>query len=552
MAWPPALTSLVQLKINGQGWGSVENLPLANYAIGVPHPQNFFGYDPLTEQAPADPAEWPSSENPLYYYIDNSDGNATDTNNTYGYPDKPRLTVPEGAFTAGTVTKVGGGGAEYTIGGDGRWELTYTGSSSNPCFFVGFGASDPVFNRELRLIGCSHLIIDGIKCNRPQGANITVHGSQYWEFLTVRNNTFVGDESDNSGSVISCDGGAQQATKPKGMVVYNNSISNYGENTMTAGENDIHAFKPTQNVTDIWYIGNVATNLGGDCIQVGSANTPILDRVERVYIARNDMSNTLENAVDIKSCSDIIISQNTIYDFNRVNTGTADTEVAVIIHDDPDWVTCVANKISASGLGIQCTGGTNIHTVCNEIYDITPVGTYDSETAFGSGVCIHMRGGTNGYHVNNTMYDYSKGFQFGGTIAAQLYNNIFSSRNRPDGYEVMHANANGYLSSDEDYNLFYNPVNSTEMWRAGTSETLAEYQSSTSQEANAKTTDPEFSSPPSDFSIGASSGALDSGTVSQMYSDFEARYGSDIAFDIKELARPQGASWDIGANERAA
>jgi len=73
--------------------------------LGIPAPS--FGLD---EVAPAAPAAWPGNEAAGYYYIDRTHPNATDSSNQYGYPDKPRATIPNYAtFPAGTYIEVHGG-----------------------------------------------------------------------------------------------------------------------------------------------------------------------------------------------------------------------------------------------------------------------------------------------------------------------------------------------------------------------------------------------------------------------------------------------------------
>ena len=67
--------------------------------IGIPAPS--FG---IEEIAPASPAAWPATAAPGYYYIDNRHPNATDTDNPYGYPNRPRQSVPMWKFMAAIIT----------------------------------------------------------------------------------------------------------------------------------------------------------------------------------------------------------------------------------------------------------------------------------------------------------------------------------------------------------------------------------------------------------------------------------------------------------------
>jgi len=105
---------------------------------GIPDPSAYFnGFDPINTLAPTVNADgtcercanWPSSENPGCYFIDNSDPNATDSDNPYGYPDRPRLTIPEISYSAGDFVYINGG--MYSSKGD-RFNWGGVGSASSP------------------------------------------------------------------------------------------------------------------------------------------------------------------------------------------------------------------------------------------------------------------------------------------------------------------------------------------------------------------------------------------------------------------------------------
>jgi len=518
------------------------------YAIGVPHPSYYYGYDPITEVIPSDPTEWATDEeHPLFYYINNETGNDANGNGT---PTSPRLTIPQDMdHPAGTVIVVEATATTYVTGGDGRWQMYMKGNRTKKCWIVGRNGL-PKLDDEFRMISCYHTIVDGFEWTKTGNAHYQVHDSAYSEYLTLRNCKSVsGTGAALSGALHAC-AGSSNLLKSKGLVIWNCEMSNYGENLATSIENDIHAFKPHQNYTDIWMLDCVSTNLGGDCVQVGGANTPVANRCERVYIAKNDFSNTLENAVDIKSARDIVISQNEMYNFNRAGTsGGLDVATPVIIHDDPVNVWCLANTAHNIANGLMCTGGDGVHFLGNVLYDIDPVMAYDPDNAYGIGHAFNMRATTNGTIAYNTVYDYSGGFAGAGAQDIDIRANIFHTRNRVDGHEFNFANINDYAGGTSDNNVFYPVINAASFRRYTTEETLAQYQVSTSQEANAITVDPLLNAPlTQDFRLQTGSPAIDAGgTKPDAIADFLTLYG--IGIDVDYQNDPRGTVGNIGAIE---
>lgn len=75
---------------------------------GIPEPS--FGID---EPRPGHPPEWPAAERLGFYYVDITHPNATGSNNDFGYPDRPRSSLPTGIgilpavpMSRSTVTRI--------------------------------------------------------------------------------------------------------------------------------------------------------------------------------------------------------------------------------------------------------------------------------------------------------------------------------------------------------------------------------------------------------------------------------------------------------------
>ncbi len=301
-------------------------------------------------------------------------------------------------------------------------------------------------------------------------------------------------------------------------------------------------------------VNNECYNLGGDCIQVGDANSSFELRPGFVYITGNLMYNTLENCVDIKAADDIIISANTCHTFNRAlsNNNSGNSDTAMVIHNGATNVWVLNNVMYDVGTGITNTGGINVNMLGNLIYNVNPVGDYDPATAYGNGQCLHARGASSGVMAFNTCVRYAKGINFGGDIPHLVYGNIFSERNRADGYEIQLANSSSYLSfTGMDFNLFYSDVYASQFKRGGSEEGLAAWSVSTEFETEALTVDPEFNNSSANiFTLLSSSPAIEATDIElQIYADFQLLYDLDIRSDINGVKRPANDGWSRGAYE---
>ncbi len=555
----PALQDITVYPHGGETKGS---WILGAYAPGVPHPAFSYGYNNLSVQRPPDPSEWPAAVDASgeFYYVDSQHPSATDDSNPQGYPNQPRLTIPEGVFPAGAVVIVIGGAGYpvYTVGGDSRWTLTMPGTAANKCFFVGEGPQRPEIDKNVRITGSSHFITYGFKTSSKFEVWGPGAAADISSYITIRDWQFEATGTSLDPGPIAAQG-YDAANKSTYFTVFGCDFRAYGDDGPLASENDRHAFKPEQDFNHIWYLGNTGTDLSGDCIQVGSAGTPEANRCQYVFIARNIMFDTMENAVDIKRAQYVIISTNLMYTFHRDNTNAQDTYAAIVVHDDPDHIYIINNLIYDTGFGMEISGSTNTAIVGNIIYNTRTINEagYNGDSAFGDTAAIQYRGNTGtGYVVHNTCYNFSKGVQFAADLTVTCVNNIITGRNRADGHSMMWANNGDADSGTYDYNTYYEPTHSVSFDRGITTYTFAQWQA-LGFEANGQNQDPRLvDAANNDFNLLSDSPCRDSGVAINLYSEFLSTFstletgGYSIRIDIDRNNNIRGLT--RGALEYAA
>lgn len=112
--------------------------------LGIPAPS--FG---INEVAPATPNPWTVST-AGFYYVDATKAAATDTNNAYGTPTKPRLTIPT-VVPAGAVIELHG---TYDTSHASPSTITVQGTSAKPVYIRGVSAaSRPLVRRSWEVTG---------------------------------------------------------------------------------------------------------------------------------------------------------------------------------------------------------------------------------------------------------------------------------------------------------------------------------------------------------------------------------------------------------------
>src|SRR3990172_7902627 len=306
--------------------------------LGIPAPP--IDTDVVT---PSRPGNWPTTEATGFYYIDNTHGSATDTANTYGYPNRPRLTIPT-TFAAGSYVEWHGGpytGTTLTI--------TVNGTAESPVWITGLAAAtDPDIRRMLVIAG-QHARIEYLD-SYSNTARFTIgNGADY---ILVRHSKFHSDGTTRTGGCFNVSGTSTNFATNN--VAYNNEIYEYGDDSPSS-TTDSQGVRINTFVDGLWLIDNHVHNNGADAVILGQATYPQTNRPRNIYIGRNHFHDDRENAIDIKGASDIIISQNTMHGYGA--TATSNGEVIRV--NDEGWQNNVAIIFNTIYDGDGCVNPAN-------------------------------------------------------------------------------------------------------------------------------------------------------------------------------------------------
>jgi hypothetical protein len=437
---------------------------------GVPTP--IWGkIDPITVVPPQQPSKWPLAEAAKFYYIDNTSPYATDTNNTYGYPNKPRKTIPEISYAAGSYIEIHGGPYD----GGGQIIFTANGTELSPVWVRGVGTQKALIRGEMISKG-SYLFIENLAFDTDKKTlGLRTHSSSTLHHVSIRRCEFIGSGRNvGNGAAIAVYGSADKRFSD--LVLYNNLIHDFGDK-YAATENDYHGILVETNADRVWVLNNEIYNMGGDSIQVGIATTADTNRVNNIYVGNNTFHSDRENAVDIKEANNIVVSTNHLYDYHPVDSSDG---TIVIIHNDSKNIKVLNNRIHSGTWGVVTTGALDTWISGNTIYDIhhsTENSNWTSGSLYADGAAIHFRGTSTGGVVNNIFYDYDIGIQLAsGVKGYSLLSNYFDGTSQPMGGDLVFINATMSMNSKVDYNIFVSNTQNNKILIGGIAYSLGGYQ----------------------------------------------------------------------------
>ncbi|HVE81755.1 MAG TPA: right-handed parallel beta-helix repeat-containing protein, partial [Myxococcales bacterium] len=170
-----------------------------------------------------------------------------------------------------------------------------------------------------------------------------------------------------------------------GATIENNQIHDFWRD----GE-DAHGVLVQWTSRDITIRGNDIHHNSGDSVQcIGPETYADAAPASGVLIEKNDLHDGVENAVDIKTCSGVMVRGNRMHGFRMAPSGQGAKGDAVVIHMSASDVTVEDNEIYDSGRGLSL-GGNRIGPMPagvvirhNRIHDIVIDGGTD-----GVGMCV--------------------------------------------------------------------------------------------------------------------------------------------------------------------
>jgi len=534
--------------------------------IGIPDPGMWGTTHPIDTANPTQPAGWPSVEVSGYYYIDNLDVNATDVDNIYGYPNKPRVTVPNSGLSAGS--KVFIKHCSYLT-----WFNNVSGTAENPNWIIGVdgGIIQPQsVGTYLGFSNSDYWIVDGITFDGTNTSNVSgslafnINGGS--DYVTIRNSIVqdmpVADFSEARGTAAWFSGltyvgpSLSYLANISNVVLYNLNISNNAGGQFLDYESGRHAIlsagykynEITYGVDSLWILDSTLQNNPEDGVQLGlSALGSDQTKCRNIYIGGNTIINNGENAIDLKASSNIVVSENVFSGYVKTEYragATSGSDGSVGVENDDgggplnDW--WIFNEFSNSRCGIrnQSSGG-NHYIIGNLFYDLNkaPDDTEPTSTGYNSGVAYwQSSSGSSTHIVNNTIYDVHGGIYFGNVGDAYVKGNIVSDIvDRTLGYPIA---INNFTSSELTANIYYDKDGTVrrDLNALGITDQID--------------IDPLFIDPSignyrlQDLSPGV--GAL---TIPNEYALFNSLFSKNIAFDIEHRIRSEISNISIGAYE---
>jgi hypothetical protein len=382
----------------------------------------------------------------------------------------------------------------------------------------------------VEFIGSYYIIeyMDGAWSNSSGNGKLNFGG----DHGVVRHGDFRGDTNDGIGGVNAF--GSY-------MVIYDCYIHHSG-NVNAIYDQDNHG--TTAAGDHLWIVYNHYHANSGDGIQLnGDSNSSI----QYAYIGGNISHGNKQTGMWTKKATDVIFSQNTVYGHRMSSSSMGD---GMGMQYAPEYVWFIFNTIYDNECGIRLASdsggaGTHHYIIGNLIYNIHKKSSpYDINNSWET-AAIAVWGSTYTEVVNNTIWDVDAGINSPRDRGAlNIVNNILGSPTISGANTIWYYVSALKNSSTGSNNLF--GLNSR--IKIGSSSTYSYDQ--VGWPNGLQSGSPGFiDQVGGNYNIAVDSPAKDAGVLYQVYSVYQQRYGIDIAKDIAQRPRPQGAGWDIGAYE---
>lgn len=505
--------------------------------VGIPDPP--FG---VTETAPAEPASWTGTTSATagYWYICPTCAGATDSGNTYGHPNTPRVTVPTSfAPTSGAcyVRLKGIFTPSRTI--------TFAGTESTPCWMRGTSGDRPEIRQEW-FIGGTYVIMEHLYFS-VENSSATVAGRLFMgnaatdDHLVIRHS-----ESQAQGNIRKL--GGIYVLSGEYNVAWNNHVHHLGDPD-DDGDQDAHCMVAGGNGTAnnqqyAWIVYNEMNNCSGDGLQINSGNgAGANDSAHHLYIGGNHAHDNKQAGLWVKTARDLIFSSNIVHGHHASSSSVGQCLGGQYGSQRAWWINNTVYDcdhgilfVSISGIG----NGTHSYVVGNVIYDMTDR-------------CIAYWPDTyaNRFIVGNTCVGMPDGIKIEGNVGyAKIIGNLVMNASADeidvDGNVATHG------STEAHHNLLQGTLSIK--WSSSTYTSIAAWQAATVHGDDSINADPLLTNVAGkNFTLTASSPAIDAGVTDPggVVATFNSLYSLNISQAIGGTVRPQGTTWDLGAYEYA-
>jgi hypothetical protein len=301
--------------------------------IGIPKP-GWGKLDPINTLPPQPPSSWPGAQAPGHYYVDSLHPAASDTNNSFGYPNRPRLTVPV-VLTAGSYVAISRLNVNTAVNAQ--------GTEDAPVWIVGSGPAliQPAQKGNyLSITNSSYVLVDGLTFDGAGSPD--TDGTVAWAIdnahhISIRNSVIRNMPAPAYDPNRFQSGGAGVYYTPLTAIVAKtgpihqvvifglNWTGNAGGQNLDyeSGRHCLQAYGRTDRghgVEHVWILNNTMHDNAEDGIQLGE-NSNVADQslARHFYIGGNRITNNGENAIDLKATDHIVVSQNLMSGYKPTN-----------------------------------------------------------------------------------------------------------------------------------------------------------------------------------------------------------------------------------------
>lgn len=211
-------------------------------------------------------------------------------------------------------------------------------------------------------------------------------------------------------------GGITTHGNARGILIERNHIHNFRK----PNDEDSHGIVIQATSRDIVIRGNDIYDTSGDAVQCLKPDKSGDRPAEKVLIEKNKLHRTRENAVDIKTCRDVTVRRNRMYDFRKSASSAGE---AVVVHYSARKVRIQDNEISNAGRGISVGGVTDGPNPTDIVVSGNSIKDISSGSGDGAGIRVEnatdveLRGNT----IENTDgYGMMLGLGSNGAPSAEL------------------------------------------------------------------------------------------------------------------------------------